>query len=117
MTLFGGELFLFREKTLMNNCFSGNKYPYMSITYLNTLSRLSAPYLNSCTAYTTGLGNQPESSNRVEYSVTRELSAANQNRVLRHPSRQPIRIEHYVNRELSARVEVPSRLSAPVGSL
>ena len=64
-------------------------------------------------------------------SKTEELSAANQNRarkdpptssanqnwVLRHPSRQPIRIEVYVTRELSASVEVPSGLSARVGSL
>ena len=44
-------------------------------------------------------------------------SAANQIRVLRNTSRQQIRIEYYVTRELSARVEVPSRLSARVGSL
>ena len=44
-------------------------------------------------------------------------SSANQNRVLRNPSRQPIRIEHYVTRELSARGEDPSRLSARVGPL
>ena len=54
---------------------------------------------------------------RIEYYVTRELSAApessaNQKRVLRNPSRQPIRIEcyvtrveYYVTRELSATVE------------
>ena len=41
-------------------------------------------------------------------------SAANQIRVSRHPSRQPIRIEYYVTRELSAMVEGPSRLSAPL---
>ena len=39
-----------------------------------------------------------------------KLSAANQNRALRHPRRQPIRIEYYVTRELPARVEDPSRL-------
>ena len=44
-------------------------------------------------------------------------SAASQIRVLRNTSRQQIRIEYYVKRELSARVEVPSRLSARVGSL
>ena len=44
-------------------------------------------------------------------------SSANQNRVLRQPSCQPIGIEYYVTRELSARIEVPSRLSARVGSL
>ena len=51
---------------------------------------------------------------RIEHP---RLSAANQNRVLRHPSGQPIRIEHYVTRDVSARVEVPFRLSARVGSL
>ena len=36
------------------------------------------------------LGSQSES------SITSPESSANQNRVLRHPSRQPIRIEYYV---------------------
>ena len=51
-------------------------------------------------------------------------SSANQNRVLRNPSRQPIRIEYYdtrveyhVTRELSARLEDPSRLSAAIAYL
>ena len=44
-------------------------------------------------------------------------SAANQNRILRHSSRQTIRIEYCVTRELSATEEDPSRLSARVGSL
>ena len=44
-------------------------------------------------------------------------SSTNQNRVFRDPSCQPIRIEYYVTRELSARVEISSPLSAPVGSL
>ena len=52
---------------------------------------------------------------------TEELSIANQNRVLRHPKRQPIRIEHpsrhYVTRELSARVGDPSRLDSARYSL
>ena len=60
--------------------------------YLITLSR-TIPYLNTL------------------------QSTANQLRVLRHPSRQPIRIEYYVTRELSARVEDLTRLSAQVGSL
>ena len=62
----------------------------------------------------------------------KKLSSANQNRarktlILRQPMaiehektfqlRQLIRMEDYVTRELSARVEVPSRLSARVGSL
>ena len=50
-------------------------------------------------------------------SITSPESSAYHNRVSRHPSRQPIRIECYVSRELSARVEVPSRLSARLGSL
>ena len=60
--------------------------------YLNTLSR-TIPYLKSL------------------------QSAVNQIRVLRNPSRQPIRIEYYVTRELSVTVEEPSRLSARVSSL
>ena len=61
---------------------------------------------------------------RIEYydsAATRnralKISSANQRRVLRHPSRQPIRIERYVTRELWTRVEVPSQLSVQVGSL
>ena len=71
---------------------------------------------------------------------TEELSAANQNRVLRQPSQTPFNFvnqsdsritshesssnqyrslphpsRHYVTREFSARVEDPSRLSARVG--
>ena len=58
-----------------------------TITHLNTLSRTN-PYPNTL------------------------QSAANQTRVSRNPSRQPIRIEYYVTRELSATIEDPSRLSA-----
>ena len=54
---------------------------------------------------------------RIEHEKKPSTSSANQNRVLRHPTRQPIRIENYVTRELSARVEHPSRLWARVGSL
>ena len=43
-----------------------------------------------------------------ESSITSPESSANQNQALRR---------HYVTRELSARVEDPSRLSARVGSL
>ena len=90
----------------------------------------SAPYLNTLS---TRLGSTLGSrQNRVLRHPSRQpirienpsTSSANQNLVLRHPSRQPIRIEHYVTRvvyyvtrELSARVEEPSRLSARVGSL
>ena len=105
--------------------------PYLNtcIDYLITLSRLSAPYLKTLpTRLGNTLGGQPELSitslessanhnrepiNFVSQSEsnTQEPSAANQNRVLSHPSRQPIRIEHYVTRELSARVGDPSRLA------
>ena len=100
--------------------------PYLNtrIFYLNTLSRLSAPCITY--PYTLSrlhnlihcrLGNQSESS----ITSHPRLSAANQNRVLRHPSRQPIRIEYYVTRvvirQLLARPEVPFRLSARVGLL
>ena len=34
-----------------------------------------------------------------------------------HQIRQPIRIEYYITRDLSARVEIPSQLSTRVGSL
>ena len=62
--------------------------PYLNtwIAHLNTLSRLSAPYTNTLTT------RQPI---RIEHP---RLSATNQNQVLRHPSRQSIRIEHYVTR-------------------
>ena len=144
--------------------------PYLntSITYLNTLTRLSAfgfrLHILIHWTDTTRLGSQSESSTRdpsaanqnqvlrhpsrqpirIEHGKNPSTSSAYQNRVLRHPSRQPIRIEHgknpstssayqnrvlrhpsrqairieyYVTRELSARVEVPSRLSARLGSL
>ena len=58
-----------------------------TIPYLNTLSP-TLPYLNTL------------------------QSAANQIQVVRHSSCQPIRIEYYVTRELSAMVEDPSQLSA-----
>ena len=77
--------------------------------------------------YPRTLGNESASSITSPESSANEhprLSAANQNQVLRNPSRQSIRIEHYVirvkyyfTRELWARVEDPSRLSARVGSL
>ena len=57
------------------------------------------------------------SANQNRARNNHSTSSANQNRVLRHPSRQPIRIEYYVTRELSARLEDPFRLSASLGSL
>ena len=71
-----------------------------TIPYLNKLSRTipsfitltrNIPYLNTLTRTIPYLNTLP--------------SAANQIRVLRHPSCQPIRLEYYVTRELSARVE------------
>ena len=91
-----------------------------------SLTQLSAPYLNTLP---TRLGNTLGSrqnrvlrhpsrqSIRIEHGKNPSTSPANQNRVLRNPSRQPIRIERYVTRELSARGGDPSRLSAPLGSL
>ena len=81
--------------------------PYLNtltrtIPYLNTLSR-TMPYLNTL-------------SRTIPYLNTLQ-SAANQKRVLRHTSQQPIRIEYYVTRELWATFEDTSRFSARVGSL
>ena len=67
-----------------------------TIPYLNTMNR-SIPYLNTFSRTIPCLNTLP--------------SAANQIRVLHHPSRQPIRIEYYVTQDLSARVEDPSRLA------
>ena len=91
--------------------------PYLNtcIAYLNTLSQLHIspdssrqhPRLHILIHCRLGntLGSQSQS------SITSPESSANQNRVLRNPSR------HYVTLELSARGEDPSRLSARVGSL
>ena len=111
----GGHPKNFFEKICRKLSHSAEKdpIPYLNtcIAYLNTLSRLSAPYLSRLVSapypntLPTRLGSQSES------SITSPESSANQNRVLRNPSR------HYVTRELSARGEDPSRLSARVGSL
>ena len=103
-----------------------------TIPYLNTLSRLQP----ACAQNRRIVGSQSESSTKKPSkfvsvsasSITSPESSANQNRVLHHSaakqirvlrntSRQPIRIEYYATRELSARVEDPSRFSAPLGSL
>ena len=72
--------------------------PYLNtcIPYLNTLTQLpfSAPYLNTLP---TRLGSTLGSRQPIRIEHPR-LSATNQNRVLRHPSRQPIRIEYYITR-------------------
>ena len=83
----------------------GRNEPYLNtlgrtIPYLNTLGR-TIPYLSTL-------------SRTIPYPNTLP-SATNHVRVLRHPSRQSIRIQRYVTREFSARVEVPSRLSAGFG--
>ena len=104
--------------------------PYLNtcITYLNTLSWLSAPNLNTLNRHdsATNQNRTPENPRhpikiehlsrqriRIEHYVTRELSAANQNRVLSLPSRQPIRIEHYVNEssQLGLKTLLGSRLA------
>ena len=121
--------------------------PYLNtlsrtIPYLNTLSR-TIPYLNTlsrthpaCAENRKNVSSQSESSTKKPFNFVSQSescftspelsanqnrvlhhSAANQIRVLRNTSRQPIRIRYYVTRELSARVEVPSRLSDRVGSL
>ena len=55
-------------------------------------------------------------------TVAQKLSAANQIRALKTSSanqnrRQPIGVECYLTRELSARLEDPTRFSAPLSSL
>ena len=47
-----------------------------------------------------------------ESSITSLESSTNQNRVLRHSSRQPIRIGYYATLELSTRVEDPYQLES-----
>ena len=78
--------------------------------YLNTLRNYTVSY------YIAGLYSTLIHCRAVPYSNT-SPSAANQARLLRHPSCQPIRIEFCVTRELSAGVEDPSRHSAPLDSL
>ena len=82
-----------------------------TIPYLNTLSR-TIPYLNTLSRTIPYL-------NTLNQTITYFNTL---NPILIHgsqsnSSRQPIRSENYVTRELSARVEVPCRLSARVGSL
>ena len=106
--------------TLQNaNAYLNTCNPYLNtcVTYLNTLTRRSA--LGSISSYIeptrlvsparstrkpSVLGSQSES------TITSPESSANQNRVLRHPSRQPIRSEHYVTR---VEYYVTRELSAP----
>ena len=86
------------------------KCPKYPIPYLNTLNQ-TQPYLNTL-------------SRTIPYlnTLNRTLPYLNTlNLILIHgtqsiSSRQPIRIEYYVTRELSAQVEIPSRLSARLGS-
>ena len=68
------------------------------IPYLNTLTR-TIPYLNTLTRTIP----YPNTLNRtIPYLNTLSRihsgSSANQNRVISHPSRQPIRIEYYITR-------------------
>ena len=98
--------------------------------YLNTLNR-TKPYLNTLTRTIPYLNTL---SPTIPYLITLSptipyLNTLNRtipylntlNPTLRHGtqsdlSHQPLRIEYYVTRELSARVEVTSRLSARLGS-
>ena len=59
--------------------------------------------------------NLSASQNRTRKNPS--TSSANQTRLLRLMRRQTIRIDYYVTRELSARLEVTSQLSARVGSV
>ena len=72
------------------------------------------------------VGRQSESSTKNAHTSSANpnrgrknpsTSSANQSGVLRYPSRQPITIEYYVTRKVAARMEVPSRLWARIGSL
>ena len=120
----------------LNTCIA---YLNTCLTYLNTLTRLSAPYPNTLNRHDSyrqpiriehprTLGTRQPI--RIKYYVTRVVS---QSESSSFGSRQPIRIGYYVTRvvsqsessstspkntrELSARVEVPSRLSGRLGSL
>ena len=76
-----------------------------TIPYLNTLNR-TIPYLNTLPSATGQFHELRQASRqpiRIEHERTLQTG-------------QPIRIEYYVTGELSARVEVPSPLSARVGS-
>ena len=74
--------------------------------------RVSAPYLNTHFICLYTLKRHHSASKQNRASENPRLLAANQNRVLHHPSRQPIWIEHYVTWELSVMLEDPSRLLA-----
>ena len=118
------------------NCRTVPKMSHSISLYIETNYRMLLPILLIDSAFgsrlhilihwTDSAPNQNRSRHpiRIEHGKKPSTSSANQNRVLRHPNHQPIRIEHYltwvehyVTRELSATVEVPSRLSARVGSL
>ena len=106
--------------------------------------RLSAPYLNTCIAYLNTWSRlsarptrlEPESAanqNRARKKPLNFVSQSESSTEKTHQLRQPIRFEYYVTRvvsqsessitvpkntrELSARVEDPSRLWARLGSL
>ena len=83
-------------------------YHNTCFTYLTSICRLSAPYLNTCITYLNTLTRLPAP--YINTLLTRQpirieqprFSAANQSRVLRHPSRQPIRIKHCDNRVITS---------------
>ena len=84
--------------------------PYLITLPIYTLSYYIEPN-------TLGFRQFESSANQNRARKSPSTSSAKQMRVLRHPSRQPIRIEYYVTRELSARVEVLSGLSVRLGLL
>ena len=85
-----------------------------TIPYLNTLNRTKT-HLNTLSRTHPDCAQKPVGSQSE--SITKKPWSANRNRVIRHPSRQPIIIEfyltrtkYYFTRELSTRVEDTSRL-------
>ena len=107
----------------LNTCITypwlGFRLPILIHAFLS-LTRLSAPYLNTCildsapylNTLPIRLGSTLGSrQNRVLRHPSRQpirienpsTSSANQNQILRNPSRQPIWIQHYVTPESSLR--------------
>ena len=98
----------------------------LSAPYLNTLptrlgntlgSRLSAPYLNTLpTRLGNTLGSRLHILIHCRFGSQSESSTlgSRQNRTLRQPSRQPIRIEYYVTRVVS---QSESSITSPESSL
>ena len=93
------------------------------LTYLNTLTQLSDPYHNTCITDLNTLRRLSALVSQSEPSIASPESSANDNRVLRHPralgsrqhpSLQSIRTEYYVTRVVS---ESESSITSPKSSL